>query len=360
MKRFSIVIITYRRKKHVKNALEALNHLEGYKRDDYEVIVVDDGSDDGTYEFIKGTNRNYDLKYMYLERCVESCRSRARNYGWRAAVGEIVVFLDPDVIVRGDYLKEVDRYYALDKDLLVVGTRLMLPYEDIPCESVCDRSIFQKYAFSAKNLELLEVRHFAFDRLSYNMSAFKYPWLMVFSCSMVVPFSWLERAGGFDTGFKGWGLEDNELAYRLFREGIKIVVNSRLEALHQFHRSDPVEAGLGQREECAGLFLHKHPEALDLPREEILDFFRGKTMIDLGLKEDRPLRKVLELKDRGTLEDLKSLVPMLLKQEGVKVEIRDYVEDTDLDIWVQLLDCGNNAPDYRPVSRMLELKGPPG
>lgn len=63
--KYSFVIPTYNNRVLLKNTLEALNYQPGYGY--YEVIVVDDGSTDNSGEYIKGVNRNYDLKYFYLE-----------------------------------------------------------------------------------------------------------------------------------------------------------------------------------------------------------------------------------------------------------------------------------------------------
>jgi glycosyltransferase involved in cell wall biosynthesis len=88
------VIPAYNNKLLLRKTLEALNYQIGYGRNDYEVIIVDDGSSDGTCDYIKNVNRNYNLKYFYLERCDDSGRARARNYGWKKASGDIIIFID--------------------------------------------------------------------------------------------------------------------------------------------------------------------------------------------------------------------------------------------------------------------------
>ena len=111
--RFSIVIPTYNSKQSLNNTLESLNYQSGYGNNDYEVVVADDGSNDCTYDFIKDTPENYTLRYVYLDRCPQSCRARTRNEGRKAAQGEIVAYMDADMIVKSDFLSEADRATVL-------------------------------------------------------------------------------------------------------------------------------------------------------------------------------------------------------------------------------------------------------
>lgn len=92
-KKFSFVIPTYEKKESLYQVLDCLNDQTGYGPQDYEVIVVDDGSTCDTSSFIKGVNKNYNMKYIYIERTEDSCRPRTRNIGWRSTEGEIVIFL---------------------------------------------------------------------------------------------------------------------------------------------------------------------------------------------------------------------------------------------------------------------------
>ena len=79
--KYSIIIPTFNNKILLNNTLEVLNSQKTSKK--YEVIVVDYGSSDNTYEYIKETPKNYNFKYFYLNRCEKSSRARTRNHGWR-------------------------------------------------------------------------------------------------------------------------------------------------------------------------------------------------------------------------------------------------------------------------------------
>ena len=81
--KYSFVMPVYNNKFLLKNALESFNYLKNYNHVDYEVIIVDDGSDDNPFDYITGINKNYNMRYLLLERSEKSCRARTRNHGWK-------------------------------------------------------------------------------------------------------------------------------------------------------------------------------------------------------------------------------------------------------------------------------------
>jgi glycosyltransferase involved in cell wall biosynthesis len=95
---FSIVIPSYNRAKFIQKTIEtALN--QQYKA--FEIIVVDDGSTDNTFEIVKGIEHPA-LRYTRIE---NSERGFARNVGIDMAKGDYITFLDSDDILFPDYLK---------------------------------------------------------------------------------------------------------------------------------------------------------------------------------------------------------------------------------------------------------------
>lgn len=84
----SVVIPTYNRKNVVRNAIESVLKQSF---SDYELIVIDDGSADGTGDMIKSAYPS--VKYVFQE---NAGASAARNQGIRTGSGEYVAFLDAD------------------------------------------------------------------------------------------------------------------------------------------------------------------------------------------------------------------------------------------------------------------------
>lgn len=358
MKKYSFIIPTYESKIMLKNSLEALNFLESFQTNDYEVIVVDDGSTDGTYDYINGINRNYELKYHYLERSCDSCRSRARNYGIKMAEGEVVIFIDADILVKKNYLREVERCYSMQEDIVLIGPRLMLP-QNISFEMVQDGSVFEKYTFDCDRSELHEFRYQILNELSYNASAIQFPFLYGQSCNLIAPKRWLQKVNGFDETFKAWGLEDIEVAFKLWKEGLKFLINSKLEVLHQFHG---VEGKVVEDNKIAGveentrLFLAKHSNIFNITDEKVYELFISLANRFWYVEKRVPElanRIEVDIKDRNALEDLKETISMLSNLKDIDIIVNDYLENSDLDIWIQLLGRRTSTPRYYPVSRKL-------
>jgi GT2 family glycosyltransferase len=360
--RFSIVIPTYNNKILLQKTLEALNHQKGYSREDYEVLVVDDGSNDHTYDWIKDCGRNYVLKYLYLERNTNSCRSRSRNAGWLRAAGEIIVFIDSDIVVKEDYLQELCRCFSVNQDIMVTGPRLMLE-QPVGLADIADPQIFDRFHFEKNRYDRLEFRYFLYSTASYNANAILAPWTQVYSCNLAVPRRWLEQVGGFDENFKEWGMEDVELGYSLYKCGVKLVFNSKLEVLHQYHgeRNDLMIAAdkLAGYEKNVDYFLTKHPQALRMERKIGLKYLTGDLSAGKLVPIDlHPGRREVEIEfknpDQLTIV-MEQLVELTRGQDELKITVFDYVENTDLDIWVQLLDTTKNIVRYFPMSRRIDI-----
>ena len=86
----SIVVTTVNRLEYLKRALRSLEH-QTYRQ--FEVIVLDDGSSDGTVEFLSGFRPWFAFQWLKFS---SRERSFLRNEGVAAARGELIAFLDDD------------------------------------------------------------------------------------------------------------------------------------------------------------------------------------------------------------------------------------------------------------------------
>lgn len=124
----SVIICTYNRRNMVLTALASLRKQTlAYAK--FEVIIVDNGSSDGTYDAVQ---TYLQLDHLPLRaQCLREERNglaHARNTGLAAANGEVVVFLDDDIIAQPQLLEQLYRTYC-ETDADAVGGSVALHWE---------------------------------------------------------------------------------------------------------------------------------------------------------------------------------------------------------------------------------------
>ena len=101
--KYSIIVPVYNRPDEVD---ELLQSLTGQTLNDFEVIVVEDGSDKPCKEVCDRYVSLLDLKYFVKP---NSGPGQSRNYGAERAQGEWLIVLDSDVVLPSTYMEEVER-----------------------------------------------------------------------------------------------------------------------------------------------------------------------------------------------------------------------------------------------------------
>jgi len=115
-KTVSVIIPTYNRKDLLTECIDSLLK-QSYPKEDYEIIIIDDGSTDGTEKIIQTliSANNYDISYHRKER---GGPSSALNLGIKKAGGKILAFIDDDAITKENWLKEATT--LIDKENIAI------------------------------------------------------------------------------------------------------------------------------------------------------------------------------------------------------------------------------------------------
>jgi GT2 family glycosyltransferase len=114
--RVSIVTPTYNRRDSLLRTLESLRR-QTYPSNRFEIIVVDDGSDDGTQEACSSLD---DLPLTYVRQS-HLGGTAAKNRGARESTGELLVFLDDDITVNAWFLKCLVKQHQEKAKAIVMG-----------------------------------------------------------------------------------------------------------------------------------------------------------------------------------------------------------------------------------------------
>lgn len=102
--RISAVICTLNRAHYLRKALESLVN-QSLPREQYEIIVIDNGSTDNTKSVVCEEFKNFCNVEYFSEPALGL--SRARNTGWRNAKGEYIAYLDDDAIASPQWLATI-------------------------------------------------------------------------------------------------------------------------------------------------------------------------------------------------------------------------------------------------------------
>ena len=240
----SIVIPTFNSKETLLGTLLSINAQNLTKREKglLEVIVVDDGSVDNTHNEIDKLKYNFELKYIKQNHIG---RGNARNIGVAISKGDIIIFLDSDIIIDENFVREhVLRHEVIEKAVFVsFKQNINIEHHDIIKFIKENRkpNIKNDFRFHKKvdpewlrmhrHVRSVECRDVKILEETDNFKTFGLNKIcgvwdlssMVVTCAVSIKRSEFINCGGFNLQFKGWGMEDTFLGTCLIVRGNFII-----------------------------------------------------------------------------------------------------------------------------------------
>lgn len=216
--RVSIIIPTYNRRRQLIRVLEGLAGQD-LSLANSEVLVVSDGSDDGTNSFLREQACGGPLPLVPLFQKNQGVAA-ARNRGLSAAQGELVLFLDDDVVPTPSLLREHLAAHARHGS----GTVVMGPMMTPPGHQMSPWVAWEQHMLAKQYDDMVAGRWQATARQFYTGNT-------------SLPREPMRAAGGFDPAFKR--AEDVELAYRLADRGMRFVFAPEAVGHHYAQRTFP-------------------------------------------------------------------------------------------------------------------------
>ena len=131
MIQISVIVSTHNRCEYLRNTIISLQE-QNFPKDKYEIMVVDNNSTDKTPEVIEGCNRNDKKEVVYVKEPNIGLHN-ARHAGAKAAKGEILAYVDDDVICDSNWLSELIKPYT-DPEAGCVGGKILPKWEAEPPE----------------------------------------------------------------------------------------------------------------------------------------------------------------------------------------------------------------------------------
>lgn len=234
MPELSVIIPTYNNWEILRKALMSVFNQD-FPKDKYEIILLDDGSTDGTAEKVQSLSAPIPLTYRWQE---NRGRAAARNAGARLASGRILFYLDSDILAEPDLLGRHYRYHQEYDGPIGVQGRTMVHPDSKVTPFMKTKELIPD--LTRKKRTNLSPYHIITRNLSIRAEDF---WAV----------------GGFDESFPGYGWEDIELGLRLHAHGVRFYYNPLAIGYHyDVETLERTTEKLRQAGEGAVYFWRKH------------------------------------------------------------------------------------------------------
>jgi GT2 family glycosyltransferase len=194
----SVIIPTYNRRESLRRCLDSLTAQ--VEPPPFEVIVVDDGSEDGTAEALARYPSRHPLRVLTTERAGPAT---ARNLGAAEAGGEYLLFIDDDVVTHPDLLATHMSTHEAEPECVVVGPMISPAGERLS-------------SWVRWEQEVLDKQYEAMLKGKWGPSPRQF-----YTANASLARRHFEASGGFDSTYRR--AEDVELGYRLRDMGLRFV-----------------------------------------------------------------------------------------------------------------------------------------
>lgn len=217
----SVIVTTYNRADALSAVLSALARQTDRN---FEIVVADDGSTDGTASMLARRKTEFGEGLIHVWQAHDGFRAgEMRNRAVLASHGDYCIFLDGDCIPRADFV--VSHRALAERGQFVAGNRTLLSPE--LTAAVLETGLAAgSWPFATLLAHRLRGRA---NRIAPMLHLPLGPlrklrgrqWRGARSCNLAVWRADLDRIDGFDTQFVGWGREDSDLFVRLINAGVR-------------------------------------------------------------------------------------------------------------------------------------------
>jgi glycosyltransferase involved in cell wall biosynthesis len=247
----SVVVSAFNRLEALKLCLMALSN-QTINLENYEIIVVDDCSTDGTTEYINKIIKTAS-NIKYIRHDVNQGLASARNSGIVNARGEYIIFLDGDIIPEPNFIENFLSYHAKypDEKIAVIGNLSF--YKNLTDKNNIAYFVQSRYLGWRTTREIAKI------------DCTNLPHRFFAGGIASIPYSTVMEVGLFDSTFKYYGGEDTDYGIRLGNHRVRLIYGDSVKAYH----NDPVylEKYKNKRIEAARegfkIMLKKHPGCYD-------------------------------------------------------------------------------------------------
>lgn len=271
----SIIIVSFNTKEVLSVSLKSLYgaYKDEFTAKKYEVLVLDNGSKDGSVEFLKKEH-----PHIYIvENKVNIGFGAANNIGVNKTTGKYVLFLNPDTVVPRNTLHLLVEYFDAHKDVGIVSPKVMLP--DGIIDDACHRGFPTPWRalchFSGLGRIFPKSQLFNGYHMGYRDLDTQHEIDACAGACLMIRREVGERAGWFDEDYFWYG-EDLDLCFRVKMEGYKIMFLPEASIIH--HKG--AASGLKKHSQHLSKIDMKTKQKITQARFEVMRIFYRKHYVN--------------------------------------------------------------------------------
>lgn len=222
----SIIIPTRDGIDHLKRLFSEFDQSSGYSN--YEIIVVDNASNDGTRNYLENLKKSLNLRIIYNSenKSFSECNNIAVN---REAKGDYVLFLNNDVSPTNGWLNHMVSTVVKDDSVGAVGAKLIYPYKDGFENSF--KIQHGGLGFKIENDFIRPVNMGVGSRFFSRNTIKEEEKAGVTAACLLISKKKFQEVGGFDEAY-WYGYEDVDLCLKLREAGYKNIINNAAVLFH--------------------------------------------------------------------------------------------------------------------------------
>lgn len=232
----SIIIVSFNTKATTKECLFSLHkNLIKYPLE-YEIIVVDNDSRDGTVEFLLDLEKQWDNLHVFLSK-KNLGFGKGNNLGLKKSIGKYVLYLNSDAIVTDIDFRDLIKLMEMQKNIGALTVKVVLPTGEIdPASHRGFPTLWRSFTYffglekTFFNIPVLNKLFGGYHLVSLNLNNIHEIDVLT-GAFLFTRREILDKLGGFDKDYFAYG-EDIEMAFQIKKLGYKIIYYPLWKVLH--------------------------------------------------------------------------------------------------------------------------------
>ncbi|MBS7561981.1 MULTISPECIES: glycosyltransferase family 2 protein [Pseudomonas] len=230
----SVIIPVHAKAERLRLTLASLQRQQA--RCEFETVIVADGAQPAVLALVES------LPDVRLLSSPGLGRAAARNLGASVARGEILLFLDDDILVQDGFFEAHLQAQQTHGGLVHGRLRELIalgPVSDPALGTVgCPPILVEDLLAGRWTPQSARTLANPLEQAAEHPRASQWPWLASAGANISLSRSAWRQVGGFDASYgRRWGMEDLDLGYRLWRAGVRLSLEPRACGYHMSHHN---------------------------------------------------------------------------------------------------------------------------